>query len=454
LLLFTALSLTYTSHYLKKTRSEIDTSQPRIHLQNHIAEASRIAQSQGIDGVRKWLIKLDNEVAVPHLLIDENGKDLLNREVPNRIIRRINRRNARYDYFSDDNDQAENSNHDDHEHKRRTRHRPIIIDQMRYRLVPDHRSITLDRVLNRPKVITIPLIVATLISGIICFLLARYLTSPLSRLRAATSAMAKGNLDYRVAHTMGKRKDEIVELAIDFDNMATQLQKLLSSHKQLLRDASHELRSPLARLQVALGLAQKKSNGKIDKELSRIELETERLNELIGQLLSLARLETNTSEIQFEKINLATLLTEVVDDAQYEAVSKQKQVNLKNKVECQIKGNPMLLKSAIENVIRNAIRYTEENTSVDITMQTTDNNQMLIQIKDHGPGIEENMIDKIFEPFVRTSSARDRQSGGYGLGLTIAKRAISLHKGEITAKNNTQSGMSVLIQLPYMEANI
>ena len=452
LILFTALSLTYTSHYLKTTRSEIETNQPRTHLQNHIAEVNRIAQSQGIDAVRKWLIKLDHEVAVPHLLIDENGNDLLKREVPNRILRRVNRRNAKYDYYSDDSNHAENGNHDDHEYKRRTRHRPIIIDHMRYHLVPDHRSITLDRVLNRPKVITIPLIVATLISGIICFLLARYLTSPLSRLRAATSAMAKGNLDYRVAHTMGRRKDEIVELAIDFDNMATQLQKLLSSHKQLLRDASHELRSPLARLQVALGLAQKKSNGEIDKELSRIELETERLNELIGQLLSLARLETNTSEIQFEKINLATLLTEVVDDAQYEAVSKKKQVNLKNKVDCQIKGNPMLLKSAMENVIRNAIRHTEVNTSVDITMQAGDNNQMLIQIKDHGPGIEEDMIDKIFEPFVRTSSARDRQSGGYGLGLTIAKRAINLHKGEITAKNNTESGMSVLIQLPYNEA--
>ena len=446
MLLFTGLSLTYTSHYLKTTRSNIDNGQPRIHLQNHISEAHRIAKSQGLDGVRKWLIKLDHEVAVPHLLIDENGNDLLNREVPNRILRRINRRNARDDYISRDND------HDDHEHKRRARHRPIIIDHMRYYLIPDHRNITLDRVLNRPKVITIPLIVATLISGIVCFLLARYLTSPLSRLRTATSAMAKGELDYRVAHTMGKRKDEIVELAIDFDNMAAQLQKLLSSHKQLLRDASHELRSPLARLQVALGLAQKKSNGDIDKELSRIELETERLNELIGQLLSLARLETNTSEMQFETLNLATLLTEVVDDAQYEASSNKRQVNLENKIDCQINGNPILLKSAIENVIRNAIRYTEENTSVDITMQSSDNNQVIIQINDHGPGIEEDMINKIFEPFVRTSSARDRQTGGYGLGLTIAKRAIDLHNGKITAQNNTQSGMSVLIQLPCNRA--
>lgn len=437
MILFTALSLTYTSHYLQSTRSAADNERPRIHLQNRIIEAQKIALSQGLEGIRKWLTRLDNDIAIPHLLIDENGNELLGREVSNRILRRIERHTARND-------------DDEHEHNHRRRHRSIVINQIRYNLVPDYRSVTLERVLNRPKVIAVPLIVASLISGIVCFLLARYLTSPLSRLREAASAMAKGDLNHRVAPTMGTRKDEIVELAIDFDNMAIQLQKLLTSHKQLLRDASHELRSPLARLQVALGLAQKKSTGDIDKELARIELETERLNELIGQLLSLARLETNTSEIQFETINLAPLLTEVIDDAQYEANSQHRQVILQNTIDCQINGNPLLLKSAIENVIRNAIRYTPANTSVEINMQASGNNQMLIQIFDHGSGVETDMLEKIFEPFVRTSTARDRQSGGHGLGLAIAKRAINLHNGTITAQNIKEGGMNIKIQLPVV----
>jgi len=431
LILFVGLSLTYTSHYLQTTRSNINNERPRMHLQNRTYEAQRIAQTQGLDGIQKWLKQLDKDVAIPHLLIDENGNDLLGREVPNRILRRIYRHN----------------NHDG-EHKHHSRHRPIIIQQMRYHLVADYRNVTLNRVLNRPKVIAIPLIVATLISGIVCFLLARYLTSPLGRLRIATSAMAKGDLNHRVAPTMGKRKDEIVELAIDFDNMATQLQKLLSSHKQLLRDASHELRSPLARLQVALGLAQKKSTGEIDKELSRIELETERLNDLIGQLLSLARMETNSSEIQPEVFNLPDLLNDVTDDAQYEANSQQRDVSLKNKIDCQVTGNPVLLKSALENIIRNAIRYTPEQTSVEVNMKAQNNDQVLITIRDHGPGVENDMLEKIFEPFVRTSKARDRQSGGYGLGLAIANRAINLHNGKVSAQNQKDGGMSVTIALP------
>ena len=434
LMLFIGLSLTYTSHYLKTTRSSVNNERPRMHLQKRVFEAQQIAKAQGLDGIRKWLKQLDNDVAIPHLLIDGNGKDLLDRDVPNRLLRRIYRHN--------------DDDHDDDEYKHRSRHRPILIGKMRYHLVPDYRNVTFNRVLSRPKVIAVPILVATLISGIVCFLLARYLTAPLSRLRTATSAMAKGDLSHRVAPTMGKRKDEIAELAIDFDNMATQLQKLLISHKQLLRDASHELRSPLARLQVALGLAQKKSAGEIDKELSRIELEAERLNELIGQLLSLARMETNSSAIPLEVFSLSTLLNEVIDDAQYEANSQQRNVSLKNKVDCQVTGNQILIKSALENIIRNAIRYTEEKTSVEIDMQIKSNNLVLITIRDHGPGVDIEMLEKIFEPFVRTSIARDRQSGGYGLGLAIAKRAINLHNGRVSAHNIKEGGMSVKIELP------
>lgn len=444
LILFSGLTLWATSHYLEKARSETNNNQPRNNTINYIRQARDIAQHGDIEALRQWLRQLDQREAIPYLLLDENGHDLLERAVPLRLQQRILRMERRYRHDDDD---------DEHEY-RRPHHRPISINGQRYRLMPDFRSVTLNRVLNRPRVIATPILLAALISAIVCLLLARYLTAPIGRLRQATQKLAQGDLSQRVSASMGRRKDEIVELANDFDHMAEQLQTLIESHKQLLRDASHELRSPLARLQVALGLAQQRGGNEADSELDRIEREAERLNELIGQLLSLARLETTMAQVEREPIALAVLLEDIADDAAYEAGASNRDVKITHTVPVTINGNSVLLSSALENVVRNAIRYTADGTLVELSLQKDSDKPgwVVIRIRDHGPGIPEDMLNSIFEPFVRVGEARDRQTGGYGLGLAIAKRAINLHGGEINAANEDVDGMSIFIHLPVNNA--
>lgn len=443
LIVFAGLTLWATSHYLEKARSEANNARPRINTINYIRQARDIAQSGNIEALRRWLEQLDQREVIPYLLLDQNANDLLNRSVPLRLQQRVRKMERRYHHDDDEYD-------DDRYEHRRPQHRPIIINGQRYRLIPDFRSVTLSRVLNRPRVIATPILLAALVSAIVCLLLARYLTAPIGRLRQATQKLARGDLDQRVSSSMGKRKDEIVELANDFDHMAEQLQTLIESHKQLLRDASHELRSPLARLQVALGLAQQRGGSENKKEFDRIERETERLNELIGQLLSLSRMEASTIEIEQRPIELDVLLEEVTDDAAYEAHAVNRDVKIIHSLPVTISGNSMLLSSAMENVVRNAIHYTAEGTMVELSLQQ-DNEKpgwVVIRIRDHGPGIPEDMLKSIFKPFVRVGQARDRQTGGYGLGLAIAKRAISLHGGEMTAANEVDDGMSIFIHLP------
>jgi len=442
LVIFAGLTLWATSHYLETVRSETNLTHPRVNIKKYINQAQIIAQSQGIEKLRVWLTELDKRETIPYLLIDQHGNDLINRPVPLRLKQRIQRHEKRI-------------LHDDHEHEKRHEYqrkyrRFVVINDMRYRMLPDFQAVTLNRVLKRPRVIAIPLLLATLISGIVCYLLARYLTSPIKKLRHATNKLATGNLNERIAPTLGNRKDEIVDLANDFDNMAEQLKNLINSHKQLLRDASHELRSPLARLQVALGLARQRKPEEISKDLDRIERESERLNELIGKLLSVARLETEQSNIKQETIRLDKLLEDVADDAAYEANALNRDVTITNSLPVSLDGNRILLHSALENVIRNAIRYTQEKTSVELSMRhdAKKTDWVIISVRDHGPGIPDDMLARIFEPFVRVGEARDRESGGYGLGLTIASRAINLHGGIIVAQNENDNGASVHIHLP------
>ena len=323
-----------------------------------------------------------------------------------------------------------------------------------YRLVPDFNGVTLGRILRRPKVIAIPVLVATLISGLVCFLLARYLTTPIQRLSRATHQYASGDLDLRVEPAMKGRKDEIADLASDFDHMAERLQLLIGSQKQLLSDVSHELRSPLARLQVALGLARQREPGNESPELDRIEIEAERLNELIEQLLSLSRLESSSVPTNTESVDVDQLLLDVIENANYEAESRNCKVQLLESIPASIEANEALLRSAIENVVRNAVIYTEENSEIEISMyiDSADPSWLSIKVRDHGPGIPDKMLENIFEPFVRVSEARDRQSGGYGLGLAIVERAIRLHDGEITASNQSDGGLCIHIRLPRMRS--
>jgi signal transduction histidine kinase len=294
------------------------------------------------------------------------------------------------------------------------------------------------------------LVLAILVSGFVCFWLARYLTGPIVRLRAATHQLASGNLGARAAET--KRADEIAELVHDFNLMAERLEVLLNSQKQLISDISHELRSPLARLNVALGLARQRAGDESTKALDRIELEADRLNEMIGKLLTLARMESGESPEERSPVQILELLQEVVADADFEAHSRDCSVKLVQAEDCTTVGNPELLRSAFENVVRNAVRYTAAGSEVEIRLSCRPQNGSaslaVITVRDHGPGVPDQEISNLFRPFYRLDAARERQTGGAGLGLAIAERAVRLHRGTITARNAEGGGLAVEIQLP------
>ncbi len=324
-----------------------------------------------------------------------------------------------------------------------------------YILHVDIRPLTpLQHILN-PRTLTLRLLITFIVTGVICYLLARSLTSPIRKLREATQNFAGGDLTTRVGPQLTGQGGEIGDLAQDFDQMAEQIETLLESQKRLLRDISHELRSPLARLNVALELARQKSKAVNNTPLDRIGKEAERLNELIGQLLTLTVLESRSELMEKEQIDLAGLLKEIVQDADYEAQSRNRSVSLDTS-DSMIYGSRELLHQAIENVIRNGVWYTAENTQVKVTLGTFNDQGKFARIKvhDQGPGVPESALGNLFRPFYRVADARDRQTGGTGIGLAIAERAIRLHGGDITAAIAPEGGLVITIILPAVLNNI
>ena len=294
-------------------------------------------------------------------------------------------------------------------------------------------------------------ILAILISGVICYLLTRYLTGPILRLRAATRELAAGNLGARAGGAIEKRRDELGQLVRDFNRMADRIELLLDSERQLIRDISHELRSPLARLNVALGLARQRAGADAAPHLDRIEREAERLNELIGRLLTLARLEGAGTPPEESPISLTELVREVGEDASFEAESRHCTVRVNAAEDCTTVGSPDLLHSAVENVVRNAVRYTAEGTRVeiDLTCIGLDGAKWAaIRVRDHGPGLPESELTNVFRPFYRITNARERETGGIGLGLAITERAVRLHGGTVKAENAPGGGLLVEMRLP------
>jgi two-component system sensor histidine kinase CpxA len=310
------------------------------------------------------------------------------------------------------------------------------------------------------------LVAMLLIGGAFCYWLAKYLTAPVAKLRRATNELASGNLAARVGPSLGKRRDELASLGSDFDLMAEQIESLLKAQRRLLGDISHELRSPLARLNVALELARQRAGSEATSALERIQHEAESLNEMIGQLLALTRMETGAQEIGKSRFDLANLVRDIADDANFEARSRNRSVRLDFSGRCMIGGSEELLRPAIENVVRNAVQYTAEGTAVEIDIkpgidelwspaprpklksQNGGEGFAEITIRDHGAGVPENALAEIFRPFYRVDDARDRQSGGTGLGLAITERAVRLHGGSVTASNSPDRGLVVRIALP------
>lgn len=309
------------------------------------------------------------------------------------------------------------------------------------------------RVLRAPWPLQLLRCIAVLLTtGLICYGLARHLTAPIMQLQVTVRRLASGDLEARMGPSLDVRKDELAALAHDFDLMADKLQNLLLSQARLLGDISHELRSPLARLGVAHDLAlHHAATGNldaIDDDLQRISYEAQRLDALIEQLLTLARLDAHSEGKAHPKtkVNLAALLREIAEDAAFEAQSQNKQIQIEQCDDCTAIGDAELLRRAIENVVRNALRYAVENSAVLLTLRCTE--QAIITVRDHGPGVPENELDNLFRPFYRVTEARDRQSGGAGLGLAITQRAIAVHEGNVQARNAPDGGLEVEIHLP------
>lgn len=294
-------------------------------------------------------------------------------------------------------------------------------------------------------------ILALGVSFFLCMILARYLVGPIRQLQMASRSLANGDLSARTGAKVVSRRDELGDLAKDFDYMAGQLETLLLSKERLLRDVSHELRSPLTRLQISLALARRKTPD-AEAEHARIEREVERLDQMIGQIIHYSRIMDNVSKLSFEEVDLNALLAGLVDDGDFEAQARNKSVVLKSETPVKLTGVKEPLGSAVENIIRNAIRFAPENTDVEVWLSKedtpgNDDQCACIRIRDYGPGVPEEALEELFEPFFRVDDTRGRENDGTGLGMAIASKALALHGGTIVAKN-ANPGLEVTIRLP------
>lgn len=302
--------------------------------------------------------------------------------------------------------------------------------------------------LELPAVAAATLAIALVVSTVICFFLTRHLVGPIDRMRQATRSMAEGDLSVRMLPQLKGRQDDLALLAADFDTMAERVQTLLESKQQLLRDVSHELRSPLTRLQLALSLARRDEGG-TQRQLTRIACEADRLEQLIARILKLVRLERPASAFEAVPVNVGNLLENIAQDVAIEADARKSTVSVHAEPGLEVGGDPELLRSAFENVIRNALRYGPPGSAV--LVSASKKNEIEVVVRDHGPGVPEKDLKLIFEPFYRVDAARDRAGGGEGLGLAIAARAITVHGGSIEAHNVPGGGLEVAMRLPALE---
>lgn len=299
-----------------------------------------------------------------------------------------------------------------------------------------------------PEGVGMRLGVAAVISALISLLLARYLAAPLGYLSRASRKLATGDLSVRVGNPLEGRKDEFGQLARDLDAMAGQLEVMQQANQRLLRDVSHELRSPLARLRVALEIARNKDQSQLNHELDRIELESERLEYLIDDVLGLLRESSAPQKLNLQQFNLAELLQDLVEAVNYEIGDERLHIDLDLQPPLAINADRELIWRAFENLLRNAMIHSSTAGGIRISARQLADNEVQVRVQDSGKGIPEAHIGRIFEPFYRVDESRNRSSGGHGLGLAIAASAIRRHGGTISAANREQGGLEVLVTLP------
>ena len=400
-------------------------------------KAARMYEAEGPDQVRAYLDDLQSRKTVRFYFFDENGEALLDRPAPE-VVQEIARNKKAMERISAQGLSAVSVR------------QGIAVRQVtapsgrKYSLAFQTSPSTLvplsDAIGRHPY---LRLGVITLIAIGLCLVLTLHITRPLGKLRQAASDIAEGRLKTRVKPTIGRRHDEIALLGDDFDRMAEQIERLVTAQRNLLGDVSHELRSPLARLIVALSLLKQGQGEEALEYQSRIGIEAERLDKLIGQLLTLTRIDSGVDANLRETFDLTNLVQEVVADGDFEARAQNRSVRFLATESCSITGVAELIRSAVENVIRNAVRHTAAGTAVEVTIERQ-SRAILLRVRDHGPGVPDAMLTDIFLPFHSVNN----HSGGAGLGLAIADRVVRMHNGTIQAYNAREGGLVIDMQLP------
>jgi two-component system sensor histidine kinase CpxA len=322
---------------------------------------------------------------------------------------------------------------------------PVVTSRSRYLLIGEFIPPPLSE--RVPGDILWVLKLGTIISALMCLVIAHYLSKPIERLRLATNELARGNLDIRVGATIGKRSDEIADLVRDFDSMAGELRNQIQSERNLLSGVSHELRSPIARMRLALALARTSERPERNEMLDRIEQDTIQLDSMLERILTVARLENGQYKPKFESLSLNDLIDEVIDDARFEAAATDATVNYADDAMLHVNGDPGLLRSAIENVVRNAIFYSGQRGRIDVRLRLDDSHAILT-VRDNGKGVPDDALALLFKPFYRVDDARGTTTGGMGLGLAIVRNAVAVHGGTVSARNVSPHGLEVELRLP------
>jgi two-component system sensor histidine kinase CpxA len=387
-----------------------------------LAEARSAYETGGRPGLELFLEQIQKIYGAQGILTDEDGRDLLTNEDRGDLLRRARRRASFPIMRSAENMLARAS--DDGRYWFFfivPRERPGI-----WFISPDHLFIMG-------------------IAVLLCYWLALHLTSPVRSLQKAVESFGRGDLTARVGST---RRDELGQLARTFDRMAERIETLLAAERRLLLDISHELRSPLARLGVAVELA--RTGDDLEPNLNRIQKESDRLNSLVGQLLQVTRAEGDPNSLRQNPVRLDVLVEQLVEDSAIEASARGCSLEYKKHEPVTVQGDPELLRRAVENVIRNAIRHSPKEQPVEVSL-ARNNGRVLVDVRDYGTGVPEEALPRLFDPFYRVETDRGRNSGGIGLGLSIARRAIELHKGKIRAKN-ASPGLEVELDLPAVES--
>ncbi len=411
---------------------------------NVAIQASEVMAEGGIAALRKWLETNKNSIADRDLfIVGPDGRDILGRRLSEGAERRL-------EYFNRESltgieppgARPPRGNF------RPQRAAPQIVgpDGSTYTVLLVPRRPSIFGALSLPGISLTILCIALIVSAFASWWLAQHLSAPIRRMQAGARALASENLDVRVSAGLEGRKDELAVLARDFDAMADQLRANRGAITQLLRDISHELRSPLARMRVAVGLA-RQPLADLTRQLDRMEREIERLDGLISQVLKLARLHGTEAPFEREEFDVDEVIEEVVRDANFEGAVKGCKVALQGAAKSMVRGNRELLRSAIENVLRNAVRYSPPGALVDVIVERSDSG-LSISIRDRGPGVPASDLERIFEPFYRVAESRDRDTGGEGIGLAITSQVMKAHGGMAKANNQSAGGLEVRLSLP------